>query len=344
MYVLQNFLPFLSVFKSSQQSYTLYIIYLAVNPQYFHLQNAAINYGGSVYTWGCNDDGSLGRIDVDNEYTPIVVEGFLPSRTELAVGLGEITQGKDESIVALAAGDCQTLALSSTGRVYMFGAYKDVEGKSWRDVSPSDERRSHPDPPKNGSSPKYPQYWPQHVWQMPGKCITIQCGASFNAAIVVNKNNGNNMCVTWCIGTVQTSGIGTVPHGVDTGNFARPVDDIKNYQFDPDAEENKGNNDPYAAYFVEIVRDSHLVPKPVLWDDIPPSLDYKRNVLNVACGGFHLLVIANDVQSGNGEEGGNTIYSCGLNNYGQLGLGDTKNRDKLIRVCFIFQSFLEMIH
>ena len=214
MYVLQNFLPFLSVFKSSQQSYTLYIIYLAVNPQYFHLQNAAINYGGSVYTWGCNDDGSLGKIDVDNAYTPYVVEGFLPSRTELAVGLGEITQGKDESIVALAAGDCQTLALSSTGRVYMFGAYKDVEGKSWRDVSPSDERRSHPDPPKNGSSPKYPQYWPQHVWQMPGKCITIQCGASFNAAIVVNKNNGNNMCVTWGIGTVQTSGIGTMLHGV----------------------------------------------------------------------------------------------------------------------------------
>ena len=122
------------------------------------------------------------------------------------------------------------------------------------------------------------------------------------------------------------------------------VDEIKNYQFDPDAEENKGNNDPYSAYFVEIVRDSHLVPKPVLWDDIPPSLDYKRNVLNVACGGFHLLVIANDVQSGNGEEGGNAIYSSGLNNYGQLGLGDRKNRDKLIRVCFIFQSFLEMIH
>ena len=92
------------------------------------------------------------------------------------------------------------------------------------------------------------------------------------------------------------------------------------------------------------MRDSHLVPKAVLWDDIPPSLDYKRNVLNVACGGFHLLVIANDVQSGNGKEGGNAIYSSGLNNYGQLGLGDTKNRDKLIRVCFIFQSFLEMIH
>lgn len=47
-----------------------------------------------------------------------------------------------------------------------------------------------------------------------------------------------------------------------------------------------------------------------------------RNVKTIGCGNYHSLIVVV-------EKSVNTIYACGLNNYGQLGLGSNKPHDYL---------------
>ena len=68
------------------------------------LHNAVVTASGQVYTWGCSDDGSLGR--EGNEAIPSLVD---------AGGLA------DESVLSVACGDGQTIALTSSGQVYGWG-------------------------------------------------------------------------------------------------------------------------------------------------------------------------------------------------------------------------------
>lgn len=65
-----------------------------------------------------------------------------------------------------------------------------------------------------------------------------------------------------------------------------------------------------------------LTPKPVAW-----PIPGKMNVLSIGCGDCHLVVAA---KAGNSDE--SLIFSCGLNNYGQLCHGDQKNRNTLALV------------
>ena len=58
-----------------------------------------------VFTWGCNDEGALGR-DGD-EYTPLPVVKL-----------------KDHVIRQVSAGDSHTAALTSSGCVYFWGVFR----------------------------------------------------------------------------------------------------------------------------------------------------------------------------------------------------------------------------
>jgi len=49
----------------------------------------------------------------------------------------------------------------------------------------------------------------------------------------------------------------------------------------------------------------------LLLDEINSNLVPMRNVKSIGCGAYHCLVV------GLGDQ----VYACGLNNYGQLGLG-----------------------
>jgi regulator of chromosome condensation len=70
------------------------------------------------------------------------------------------------------------------------------------------------------------------------------------------------------------------------------------------------------------IKEHFLTPKPVLW-----STPGKRQVISIGCGGFHLIVVARE--PGHFET---TVWTSGLNQYGQLGLGDTERRDELTLV------------
>jgi alpha-tubulin suppressor-like RCC1 family protein len=75
-----------------------------------------------------------------------------------------------------------------------------------------------------------------------------------------------------------------------------------------------------------VVKESFLKPKPVIFASQP---NLQRRVIEVACGMNHMLVVARNPQSVSGR--GN-LYSAGLNQYGQLGMGDTDERHALTLV------------
>ena len=84
------------------------------------LHNAVWTETGQAYTWGCSDDGSLGR--VGEETTPLLVQTLVDA---------------EEIIIGMACGDGQTIAVSTSGRVWGWGCYKDKEGKKF--FNPSSE-------------------------------------------------------------------------------------------------------------------------------------------------------------------------------------------------------------
>ncbi|KAM5182363.1 regulator of chromosome condensation [Mantella aurantiaca] len=66
---------------------------------------------GTIYTFGCNDEGALGR-DTSEEGSETE-----PGKVQLA-----------EKVVQVSAGDSHTAALTEDGRVFLFGSFRDNNG------------------------------------------------------------------------------------------------------------------------------------------------------------------------------------------------------------------------
>ena len=76
------------------------------------MHTAVLDSNGKVWTFGCNDEGSLGREVVEEE------ECFLP-------GVVDMVEGK---VVMLSAGDSHTAALTEEGNVWVWGTFRDSSG------------------------------------------------------------------------------------------------------------------------------------------------------------------------------------------------------------------------
>lgn len=63
-----------------------------------------------MYTWGCNDEGALGRKTSSDDG-----EEFVAGQAELQ---------DDVKIVMVSAGDSHTVALTNKGTVYAWGTYR----------------------------------------------------------------------------------------------------------------------------------------------------------------------------------------------------------------------------
>ena len=276
------------------------------------LHSLALMKDGSVHSWGCNDEGSLGWRTSDEEggnngYMPCRVLGFVPSEYGPNGSTADLMEEDGSTVVPyarrreavitqVAAGETQSVALSSAGDVYVWGTYKDNEGRKFRGVPPRDDRRTptgykdmtnleEDEDPQWYHPPRGNQDWPCHVADMPGRVKDVSAGAASNAALMEDDT-----IVTWGLG--------------QCGELARPVPVI----------DKKTSDDV-------VIRD-YLTPKPPVWDG--PTM--KRAVVTMSCGGYHLLVVTR-------EGGGNLeVYSSGVNNYGQLGHGDTKGREILTRI------------
>ncbi|XP_062890123.1 regulator of chromosome condensation [Mobula hypostoma] len=75
------------------------------------MHTVCLGQTGNVYTFGCNDEGALGR-DTSQDGSEMV-----PSRVLL-----------DEHVVQVSAGDSHTAALTENGQVYIWGSFRDSNG------------------------------------------------------------------------------------------------------------------------------------------------------------------------------------------------------------------------
>ncbi|XP_039595900.1 regulator of chromosome condensation isoform X1 [Polypterus senegalus] len=75
------------------------------------MHTVCLGKSGTIYTFGCNDEGALGR-DTNEEGSEMV-----PAKVEL-----------NEKIIQVSAGDSHTAALTEDGRVYIWGSFRDNNG------------------------------------------------------------------------------------------------------------------------------------------------------------------------------------------------------------------------
>ncbi|XP_033495617.1 regulator of chromosome condensation [Epinephelus lanceolatus] len=74
------------------------------------MHTVCLSETGHVYTFGCNDEGALGRATTE----------------EGSVVPGKVTL--EEKVVQVSAGDSHTAALTEDGKVYMWGTFRDSNG------------------------------------------------------------------------------------------------------------------------------------------------------------------------------------------------------------------------
>uniref|UniRef100_A0A8D2CVR5 Regulator of chromosome condensation 1 n=1 Tax=Sciurus vulgaris TaxID=55149 RepID=A0A8D2CVR5_SCIVU len=75
------------------------------------MHTVCLSKSGQVYSFGCNDEGALGR-DTSEEGSDMV-----PGKVEL-----------QEKVVQVSAGDSHTAALTEDGRVFLWGSFRDNNG------------------------------------------------------------------------------------------------------------------------------------------------------------------------------------------------------------------------
>lgn len=156
-----------------------------------------------------------------------------------------------ETIIRVACGDSQTIALSVTGDVWGWGSYKDKEGKHW--FSPS---ATAANPSKDI---KKKQDTPLKIGGLQN-IVEVDCGASFSIALDAQGN-----VYSWGLGESGELGRDAPPMKVGSG------DDIK--------------------YDLEAIYRHHMTPGPMMIkDSVTGALSAARNVKAIGSGAYHSMI------------------------------------------------------
>ena len=75
---------------------------------------------GVVFSWGCNDEGSLGRVADDGSALHDEDECSVPGEIRFPEGTARIIQ--------ISAGDSHSAALTEDGNVFFWGGWRDNSG------------------------------------------------------------------------------------------------------------------------------------------------------------------------------------------------------------------------
>ncbi|OIR57735.1 MAG: regulator of chromosome condensation 1 [Amphiamblys sp. WSBS2006] len=199
----------------------------------------------------------------------------------------------DKNIVSVAAGGLHSLVLSGSGEVYSWGCN-------------DDSALGHTEP----------EFSVGRV-SLPERIVSIACGDSISVAVAESSR-----VYTW--GTFRDSG-GIVGHSKETEIQKTPIgvklkgrvedvsvgtnhvmvttDDGKIYSW------GTGQQGQLGRRIIERHKKTGL--QPVSVTPFP-----RKNFRKVACGSYHSLCF----------DGAGRVYSCGLNNFGQLGHGDFEDR------------------
>lgn len=171
--------------------------------------------------------------------------------------------------------------MSTSGKVWGWGCYKDKEGKTWFD----------PLPASSGKPPniKRKQSEPMEIAPFGEDCaaVEVSCGGVYNIA-----RCEDGRMFSWGLG--------------ECGELSRKVPPLK----DESGEYDKANMIKYS-----------LTPGPMMIQQPEGEFTEALRPKSIGCGAYHALVVI-----------GSSVYACGLNNYGQLGTGNTESSDYLIKV------------
>lgn len=221
------------------------------------MHNLAVNDAGEVYSWGCADNGVLGR-DGDENY---------PALVAFPASLGRI------SIYQVSCGDCHSAALSVYGNVFTWGTFKDQDGKNWINIPGNDDSY-------------------QQVAEVP---FTVPKFEELSSKPIMISSGANHLAVLLDDGRVLTWGIG------EHCELGRDVQSIKDEQ---------------KVYRKDVVKNQHLTPGFA----INKNKQELTGVGYIACGSYHTFaILAKD----------SSVYGCGLNQYGQIGIETSKENNEI---------------
>ncbi|KJE93729.1 Rcc1 protein [Capsaspora owczarzaki ATCC 30864] len=269
------------------------------------VHTVAITAKGQVYSWGCNDEGALGRSGEEAE--PALVKGLI----------------ENEFIVAVTCGDSHTNVLSDKGVVYGWGTYRDSAGRMGFDFDTLFK--------EGGADKATVQFEPKVVLDYTAKHDrVVRISASNNHTIALTEK-GN--IVTWGCGEHgQLGRVGSrmsdrskhlhmlgpapvlirrkkaAPKDVFTGGFQSFV------LFDDDTVVAFGLNNYYQCGIPDVA-DPIYAPTEV------PALS-GRQVVSIKGGEHHTLALLAD----------GSVLSFGRGDYGRLGHGNNNELSQPVKI------------
>ena len=283
------------------------------------LHTLALTARGEVWSWGCNDDCALGRGGAESR--PGRVRGLLDGR----------------AVAHIACGDSHSIALDAEGRVFAWGTYKGADGYLGFDSTT-----------KKQAQPR----WLSDVWTQFGPARQVSCGADHSGIVtargqaIVWGYNGQGQLGKPFVERAMRGGrqalLQLVPHPVHVVKCRKErVDALLATGPEPEAEaaalpsvaahgpaakkRGRGAGASGAVSESPATSSAPLLPQLAPGRGTPKKGD--EAVLRVFCVGYSTFILVEgtgasaSTSSSSGNGSGERLFACGLNSYGQLGLG-----------------------
>ncbi len=233
------------------------------------LHNLALCADGRVFSWGCNDDGAIGRLGDENVPMSIPLFEKIPIRK-------------------VSVGDCHSAFLDYADRLWLCGTYKDSSG-----------HLGFPDYSKGIGHVHHKQVEPVLVQGLPARSRVedVVCGAN-HTVITVSSNDSRRRS------SIASEGLRVLAWGND--EFGQ-----LGLGFSRDEEQGRPEEDTVMLRHTSRGKrhlKTKLFPRDVLWNF--------KTAGKVNC-------IFATAQTTFVKTTNSSIFGCGLNNFGQLGVGNT---------------------
>ena len=229
------------------------------------LHNLALTAEGHVYSWGCNDEGALGRSGDENVPQSIPIFESVP-------------------IKSISVGDCHSAFLDYAGRLWLCGSYKDSSG-----------HLGFPDYSKGIGHVHHKQPEPVMVSGLPARMQVDQvvCGANHTVVLLTptdTRRRSSSVPITRVMawGNDEFGQLGLGVRDDDEGRREEDTVMLKHTS--------RGKRHLKAKLF----------PRDVVWN---------------AKVGIDRIFATAQTSFIKAMDGG--VYGCGLNNFGQIGFGNT---------------------